>query len=135
MSTLKEINRAVDILKKNASQFALMHVNSAYPAPVNELNIKCIQNFQKRYRCPIGYSGHEHGLEGTVFAAAMGAKIFERHITLDHTMWGTDQASSIEITGMDLLRKRIKDVAPILGNGIKKITESEKEPRKRLRGA
>lgn len=127
MSTIEEIDEAVKILEKYASQYVLMHCNSAYPAPYSELNIKCIQTLQERYKCPIGYSGHEYDLEPTVFAAILGVKVIERHITLDHTMWGTDQSSSLEITGMDILRRRIKDIDLILGDGKKKVTENEKE--------
>jgi len=134
MSTLKEIDKAVEILEKYASQYMLMHCNSAYPAPYPELNIKCVQAFQQRYKCPIGYSGHEYDLEPTVFAAVLGAKVIERHITLDHTMWGTDHLSSLEITGIDILKRRIKDIDLILGNGKKRVTQTEKAIRKKLRG-
>lgn len=134
MSTLEEIDEAVNILEKHASQYVLMYTNSAYPTPINELNIRCITTLKERYKCPIGYSGHEYDLEPTVFAAVLGVKIIERHITIDHNMWGTDQAASLEVTGMDILRKRIKDVDIILGDKMKKITESEVKVRKKLRG-
>lgn len=134
MSTLEEIDRAVEILEKYASQYILMHCNSVYPAPYNELNLNCIQALQKRYNCPIGYSGHEYDLEPTVYAAVLGVKVIERHITLDHNLWGTDQASSLEVVAMDMLEKRIKDISPILGDGKKKVTENEKLVRKKLRG-
>lgn len=135
MSTIEEINEAVEVLEKSASQYVLMHTNSAYPTPIDELNIRCIQTLKDRYACPVGYSGHEHGLEPTVYAATLGASIIERHITLDHDMWGTDQASSIEVMGMDMLRKRIRNVDIILGNGVKVISDSEIPIRKKLRGA
>lgn len=134
MSTIREVDKAVSILERDARQFVLMHCHSAYPAPPHELNISCIKLLKDRYGCPVGYSGHEYGFEGTVFAVALGAMIIERHITLDHTMWGTDQISSVEVMGMDILRKRIRDVLPILGNGKKRVAESEKEIRKKLRG-
>ena len=134
MSTIEEIDEAVEILEKSASQYVLMHTNSAYPTPIDELNIRCIENLKKRYGCVVGYSGHEHGLEPTVYAAALGASVIERHITLDHNMWGTDQASSIEVMGMDMLRKRIKNINTILGDGIKRISESEILIREKLRG-
>lgn len=134
MSTLEEIDRAVEILEKYHTNYVLMHCNSAYPAPKSELNLKCIKTLQKRYKCPIGYSGHEEDLEPTVYAAVLGAKFFERHITLNHKMWGTDQASSLEVMGMDILRKRMRDIETVLGDGIKKVTEAEKEVRKKLRG-
>ena len=89
---------------------------------------------KKRYNCIIGYSGHEYNLEPSVLAVAMGAEIVERHITLDHKMWGTDQASSLEVHGMDLLKKRIKEVNCMLGGEEKFITETEKPNLKKLRG-
>lgn len=134
MSTIEEIDSAVNILEKYTSQYVLMYTNSAYPTPIEELNINCISAFKERYRCPIGYSGHEYDLEPTVYAVVLGAKIIERHITLDHNMWGTDQMSSLEITGMDILRKRIKDIDIILGNREKIVTKSEQAVRKKLRG-
>lgn len=134
MSTIEEIDRAVEILEKYASQYVLMHCNSVYPASQNELNIKCIQALQRRYKCPVGYSGHEYDLEPTVYAAVLGVRLIERHITLDHDMWGTDQASSLEVTAMDMLRKRIRNINTILGNGEKKVTEAEKQVRRHLRG-
>lgn len=135
MSDLNDIDPAVEILEKYAPlRYILMHCNSAYPAPRAELNIKCVQTLRGKYKCPVGYSGHEYDLEPTVFAAVLGAKAFERHITLDHTMWGTDQAASLEITGMDTLRRRIQDIDLILGDGEERVTESEIPIRKKLRG-
>lgn len=133
MSTLKEIDTAVNIVRKYGNSFVLMHTNSAYPTPIHELNIKCVQTLKKRYNCAVGYSGHEYDLEPTVFAVALGAMVIERHITLDHKMWGTDQAASVEVVGMDILSKRIKDIKQILGDGIKKITKSEISIKKKLR--
>lgn len=135
MSTLEEIDKAVEILEKHHADYILMHCNSAYPAPQSKLNLKGIETLRKRYNCHIGYSGHEDNLEPTVYAAVLGAKIIERHITLDRKMWGTDHASSLEVMGMDILKKRIKDIDSILGDGVKKVTEEEEEIRKKLRGA
>lgn len=134
MSDFTEIDPAVNILNKHNARYALLHCNAAYPAPEGELNVKCVQTLRKKYGCPVGYSGHEYGLEPTVFAAVLGAKIFERHITLDHTMWGTDQAASLEITGMDTLKRRIEHVDLVLGDGVERVTESEIPIRKKLRG-
>lgn len=134
MSTLQEIDEAVDILEKHSSQYILMHCNSAYPAPHDELNLKCIQTLRERYKCVIGYSGHEHNLEPSVCAATLGARVIEKHITLDHNMWGTDQSSSLEVLAVDMLRKRVADIDIILGNGEKKVTKNEEEIRKKLRG-
>ena len=89
---------------------------------------------KERYGCIVGYSGHEFDLEPSVISVALGAQIIERHITLDHNMWGSDQGSSLEVHAMDLLRKRLKDVKQILGGQDKIITESEKPVLKKLRG-
>ena len=89
---------------------------------------------KERYGCTIGYSGHEYDLEPSVIAVSMGAKIIERHITLDHNMWGTDQKSSLEVHAMDLLSKRIATINDMLGSTEKIITESEKNVMKKLRG-
>jgi N-acetylneuraminate synthase len=134
MSTIKEIDSCVNLILKHNSNFALMHCNSSYPTPVNEINLNIINTLKKRYDCTVGYSGHEYGLEATVIAVALGAQIIERHITLDHNMWGTDQNSSIEIVGMDRLKRRIMDVSLFLGTDEKKITPSEIPIRKKLNG-
>ena len=110
-----------------------MHCNSSYPTPKNELNLRVIETLKNRYDCPIGYSGHEEDLEATVIAVSMGAKVIERHITLSHDMWGTDQKSSLEVMGMDMLRKRCMQVNEILGTAEKVVTKSEIEIRKKLR--
>lgn len=134
MSTLKEIDEAVAILKKHSSQFVLLHCNSSYPAKTAELNLKLIPQLAKRYGCLVGYSGHEYSLTSTTIAAALGAKIIEKHITLDHSMWGTDQAASVEPQGMDKLYKQIMDTTLNLGDGKKRIYETELIVRKKLRG-
>lgn len=133
MSTLEEIDAAVDIVRKYGNPFVLMHTNSVYPTPIQELNMRCIQTLKERYNCEVGYSGHEYDLEPTVFAVALGAMVIERHITLDHKMWGTDQAASVEVMGMDILCKRVRNVKQVLGDGIKKVTKGETEIRKKLR--
>lgn len=134
MSTLDEIDIAVEILEIHSSGFVLFHCNSAYPAPSKDLNLKLIPFFIERYGCPVGYSGHEYNIEPSVIAVALGAEYIERHITLDHNMWGTDQKASLEIGAMDTLKRRIDDAIVTLGDGIKTITPSEVEVRKKLRG-
>ncbi|MBI2100038.1 MAG: N-acetylneuraminate synthase family protein [Candidatus Vogelbacteria bacterium] len=134
MSTLKEIDHAVELLKKYASQFVVMHCNSSYPANLLELNLRMIPMLKKRYNCIVGYSGHEFGLDSTTVAVALGAQVVERHITLDHTMWGTDQSASVEPQGMDKLYKQIRTVAGMLGDGKKRVYDSELAVRKKLRG-
>ena len=134
MSTWEIIDSAVEILEKENAEYAILQCNSTYPAPYNELNLNVIPVMKKRYGCIIGYSGHEFGLEPSVVAVAMGAQIIERHITLDHNMWGTDQKSSLEVHAMDLLGKRVKNVGETLGKPEKIITESEKPILNKLRG-
>jgi N-acetylneuraminate synthase len=133
MSTLEEIDAAVIILKTSASDFMLMHCNSSYPAKKEETNLLTIKSLRDRYGCEIGYSGHEYGLEPTTYAAVLGAKVIERHITISHELWGTDQASSIEPHGMDMLYKRIQDIDKMLGDGKKMVYDSELEVMKKLR--
>jgi len=134
MSTLEEIDKCVEILSGHSGNFALMHTNSAYPSPLDELNLNVIKTLLERYKCPIGYSGHEYGIEPSVIAVALGATIIERHITLDHNMWGTDQSASLEIEGMIKLIRRAKPISKFLGSLEKKVTNSEMEIRKKLRG-
>jgi N-acetylneuraminate synthase len=124
MSTVEEIDTAVGWLE-NRCEYALMHTNSTYPTPLQDLNLKTIQFLKARYGGVIGYSGHEYGLEPTVIAVALGARIIERHVTLDHLMWGSDQAASLEIHAMDMLYKRIKEADLCLGDGIKRVYDSE----------
>jgi len=134
MSTWQIVDSAVEILEKERSEYAILHCNSTYPAPYNELNLNVIPKMKERYKCTIGYSGHEYDLEPSVLAVALGAQIIERHITLDHNMWGTDHKSSLEVHAMDLLKKRISNIGAMLGNNEKVITESEKPIMKKLRG-
>lgn len=135
MSTLEEIDDAVNVLEKYFSgNYVLMHTNSSYPTPIEELNLKVINTLKERYGCLVGYSGHEYGLEPTVAAVLLGACVVERHVTLDHNMWGSDHFASLEVHAMDMLRKRISEVNIVLGDGIKKVTGKEIEVRKKLRG-
>ena len=133
MSDWRMVDEAVEILEKEASSYAILHCNSTYPAPYDELNLDVILEMKNRYDCLIGYSGHEYGLLPSQIAATIGARIIERHVTLDHEMWGTDQSSSIEVLGMELLKKRVKDIVLIRGERDKIITESEKLKAKKLR--
>jgi len=134
MSNWEMVDEAIELIGKHTSEFAVLHCNSTYPAPHIDLNLNVIPKMKKRYDCIVGYSGHEYDLEPSVLAVAMGASIIERHVTLDHNMWGTDQSSSLEVHAMDLLRKRLKNVKKILGGNEKLITESEKPVLKKLRG-
>lgn len=124
MSTLKEIDHAVEILGKD--NLIIYHCTSTYPSDNDELNLLAIKSLQERYNVPIGFSGHERGILSTVLAYALGACSVERHITLDRTMWGSDQAASIEPVGLYKLMRDIKNVPAFLGDGKKIVYESEK---------
>jgi len=135
MSTLTEMDGLVNFLEKHsAGKYILMHTNSAYPAPAADLNLRMITTMKERYHCLVGYSGHEMDLEPTVVAVSLGAKVIERHVTLDHNMWGTDQAASLSVAAMAMLQGRMKEVLVMLGDGKKKLTDKEKEARAKLRG-
>lgn len=135
MSTLEELDKIVDFLEMHSDgNYVLLHTNSVYPTPLEDLNLKMITTLKERYHCLVGYSGHEYELEPTVVAVSLGAKVIERHITLDHDMWGTDQAASLSVAAMAMLRGRMKEILNMLGNGEKEITEKEKEVRRKLRG-
>jgi N-acetylneuraminate synthase len=132
MSTLDEIDFAVEALGKE--NLLIAQSTSTYPCKLEELNLRVIQTLKKIYpENPIGYSGHETGLAPTCAAVALGAAFIERHITLDRAMWGTDQAASVEVTGFKRLVENIRDIEKSLGNGVKKVYESELGPRKKLR--
>ena len=134
MSTLQEVDDAVNNVLKHTDNLVLMHTNSSYPTPISELNLSLIPFLAERYDCVIGYSGHEQDLEPSVVAAVLGAKVIERHITLSHDMWGTDQKASLEVVAMDMLYKRIKNINIMMGSGEKAVTKSEVAVRKKLRG-
>jgi len=125
MSDLKQSDKIVNLLKKHSSDFCIMHTNSSYPAPNDQLNLSLIPFFIERYKCKVGYSGHENDLEPSVIASVLGAKVIERHITLDHDMWGSDHKSSLEVHAMNILRKRIFYANEALGIPEKKIFDSE----------
>ena len=134
MSSIDEIDHAVELLKSYGDNFALMHTNSSYPAHENELNLSFISVMKERYGCVVGYSGHEFGLVTTTLAVALGAKIIERHVTLSRTLWGTDQMVSVEPQGMMKLISQIRASEIAIGDGKKKVYDSELPIRKKLRG-
>ena len=131
MRTVEEIDLAVDCL--DGHDFSLLHCNSTYPAPIEDINLRCISRLKERYECEVGYSGHEFGLTTTIASICLGATVIERHITLDRTMWGTDQMCSVEPHGLIKLVKGIRELEMALGDGVKKITEGEKLVRDKLR--
>lgn len=134
MSTLDEIDNSVNEVLKYSKPI-IMHTNSSYPSPLEELNLNVIPMLAERYDCIVGYSGHEENLEPTVMAVTLGAKVIERHVTLDHNMWGTDQKASLEVMGMDMLKKRVDSVNEIMGSANKVVTPSEIPIREKLRGS
>jgi len=111
----------------------IAHSTSAYPCDPSELNLNMIKTLTAKFDAPIGYSGHETGLAPTVAAVALGAVFVERHFTLDRAMWGSDHAASVEPQGMIRLVRDIRDIEKGLGDGVKKVYDSELEPMKRLR--
>ena len=133
MSTIDQIKTAVDIFKNMDCPFELMHTVSTYPMPDTDANLKCIQTLANEFKCDVGYSGHETGLAISYAAVALGATSLERHITLDRTMYGSDQAASIEPHGLRQLVGAIRKIEISLGDGIKKITKEEIEVAKKLR--
>ncbi len=133
MSSIDQIKTAVDIFKNMDCPFELMHTVSTYPMPDTDANLKCIQTLANEFKCDVGYSGHETGLAISYAAVALGATSIERHITLDRTMYGSDQAASIEPHGLRQLVGAIRKIEISLGDGIKKITKEEIEVAKKLR--
>lgn len=135
MSELDEMDKTVSWLEKYSNgDYIICHTNSTYPSPNKELNLRLIPEMKKRYDCLVGYSGHEANLEPSVIAAVLGACVIERHVTLSHEMWGSDQKASLEVQAMSLLKKRITSSLETLGTGEKKLYESEMKKRKELRG-
>ncbi|MCX8105399.1 MAG: N-acetylneuraminate synthase family protein [Ignavibacterium album] len=132
MSTMEQIEAAVNFFGKD--NLLLAHATSAYPCKNEELNLRMINTLRNKYpEIPIGYSGHEVGLAPTWAAVALGACFVERHITLDRAMWGTDQAASVEMGGLQRLVSNIRDIEIALGDGIKKVYDSEKSQIQKLR--
>jgi N-acetylneuraminate synthase len=131
MSTLDEIDTAVRSLSQD--RLLVAHATSTYPCQPGELNLSLIPSLQRRYDCPVGYSGHEVGLQTTYAAVALGACFVERHITLDRAMWGSDQAASVEPHGLIRLVRDIRVIEAALGDGVKRVYESEMPAMRRLR--
>ena len=131
MSTMEEIEQAVGLF--GFDHLLIAHSTSSYPCKYEELNLRMITTLREKYPVPIGYSGHETGLSPTWAAVALGANFVERHITLDRAMWGTDQAASVEVDGFYRLVRNIRDIETALGDGVKKVYESELSARRKLR--
>jgi N-acetylneuraminate synthase len=131
MSSTEQIDAAIKVL--GTDKLMLAHTTSTYPCALEELNLRAIGTMLAKYDCPIGYSGHEVGLATTVAAVALGASFIERHITLDRSMWGSDQSASVEPGGLRRLVRDIRSVERAMGDGAKRVYDSEVEAGKRLR--
>lgn len=131
MSTIAETERALDVLGKE--NLVLMHCTGTYPSAREELNLRAIATLKQRYGIPVGYSGHEPGIVTSVAAVALGACAVERHITLDRSLWGSDQAASIETDEFIQLVRDIRTLESAIGDGVKKVYDSELPILKKLR--
>ena len=131
MSTIDQIEHAVTLL--DSRNLIICHCTSAYPCPPEELNLLAINSLQEQFDVPIGYSGHETGLQSTIAAVVLGACVVERHITLDRALWGSDQSASIEPIGFQRLVRDIRVVESAMGDGIKRVYKSELPIMKKLR--
>ena len=134
MSTMRDIEKAVKIFRKHKCPFELMHAHSSYPMPNNEANLKLIPALTKKFKCKVGYSGHEQGTtDVTIPAVMMGATSIERHITLNRTWYGHDQIASLGPSGLTRVVGFIRTIDSIMGDGKKRIWESEIPNMKKLR--
>jgi len=131
MSSLEQIEHAVHVL--GTDDLVVMHTTSTYPSQPEELNLRVIPSLEQRFDVPVGYSGHEVGLYTTLAAVVLGARIVERHITLDRAMWGSDQAASVEPQGLARLVKDVHAVEAALGDGVKRVYDSELPVMQKLR--
>lgn len=134
MSTLEEIKQAVELFEQKRCPFTLMHCNSTYPMDKSNANLRAINTLRKLFKCRVGYSGHETGIVVSLGAVARGAVAVERHVTLDRTMYGSDQAASIVFDAWRELISFSRTLEPALGDGEIKVTEAEKPIRAKLRG-
>ena len=133
MTTLEEIENTVNIFKKHNCPITLMHTNSEYPSPEENLNLNCIITLKEKFNIPIGYSGHEPSVSPSLVAACLGATAIERHITKDRSSYGSDQAASLESSGLKNLVDMVRKLPVVLGDGVKLITDEEKKIAKKLR--
>lgn len=134
MSEIDEISKAVKIFKNKNCPFELMHTNSSYPMKLEEANLKCISTLRNEFDCNVGYSGHEvDSYICCVIAASLGATSIERHITLNRAMYGSDQAASLEPAGLERMVRDVRRVESILGDGVKRVWDSEIPVMKKLR--
>jgi N-acetylneuraminate synthase len=132
MSTWEEITHAAGVLGDRVP-WMFLHSTSTYPAKADEINLRMINTLRDTYDRPVGYSGHEVGLQISLAAVALGASVLERHITLDRAMWGTDQSASLEPSGLMRLVRDIRVIEQAMGDGVKRVYASEEAIRKKLR--
>ena len=133
MSSWEMIDAAVEVFRGQQCPFTLLHCVSTYPSDDEECNVSAIETLRQRYNCDVGYSGHERGILPSVLAVACGAVAIERHITLDRTMYGSDQPASLEKRGLNLLVRDARRVADTLGDGQRRISERELAVAQKLR--
>lgn len=133
MSTIEEVDRAVEIFRRENCPFVLMHTVSTYPCRDDECNVLVVKTLKERYGCEVGYSGHEVGLLPSILAVVVGASVIERHITLDRAMYGSDQSASLERRGLEILVRDCRSIHGIFGDGRKSVSEGEKVVAKKLR--
>ena len=133
MTTYDDIKQAVDIFRKNNCSFELMHTISTYPMKDENANLLMINTLKDKFQCNVGYSGHESGLAISYAAASLGITSLERHITLDRSMYGSDQAASVEPAGFVQLIGAIRKIEIAMGDGVKKIIPEEAPIAKNLR--
>ena len=133
MTSMKDISKAVNIFKKFKCRFTLMHCISSYPADENKLNLNTILTLKKKFKCEVGYSGHEKSVSPSVFAYIAGASAIERHITIDRTLWGTDHAASLEENGIKNMMSLLEKVRIVFGDGKKIKTSEDKVLEKKFR--
>jgi N-acetylneuraminate synthase len=131
MAEIQLVKKVVGFLSED--KIILLHTVSSYPARSESINLKVIKTYQDLFNCPVGYSGHEVGLQVTLAAVSLGAKVIERHITLDRSMWGTDQAASVEPVGLIRLTRDIRIIESAMGDGEKRMLPEELEVEKKLR--
>ncbi len=133
MSTLEQIDRAVEIFRNAGCPFELMHCISTYPMEDEDANLNCINTLRERYKCNVGYSGHEVGLAVSYAAAALGITSLERHVTLDRAMYGSDQAASVEPMGLKSLVGAVRKIEKAMGDGAIGVLAKEVPISKKLR--
>ena len=133
MCTYEDVDKTVAILRKHDCPFTIMHTVSTYPCAEEDLNLLVMQELKKRYGVPVGYSGHEVSVSPSLMAAALGASVIERHITLDRAMYGSDQAASLEKPGLETLVSQIRKLPEVFGDGVKRFSDAEKAVAGKLR--